>query len=69
MELAEKIKLTLQQKLCPVHDIHPIVEVIGNELNIACCCTYFHSYCNIEARYLSLKLAAKPTPKDYFQAR
>ena len=69
MELAEKIKLTIEEKLCPVHDIHPIVEVVGGEISIACCCTYFHSYCNIEAKYLSLKLAGTPVSEDYFQSR
>jgi hypothetical protein len=69
MKLAEKIQLSLQEKLCPIHDIHPIVEVIGNELSIACCCNYFQSYCKVEAKYLWSKLSSRLTAENYIQAR
>jgi hypothetical protein len=50
---AENIKLILEEKVCPVHDIHPVVEMNGNDINIACCCAYFSRFCQIEAEYLS----------------
>lgn len=52
MKLAEAIKNTIEAKLCPIHDVHPILEIIGNELRIACCCNSFQEECIKEARIL-----------------
>jgi hypothetical protein len=52
MELAEAIRNTIEAKLCPVHDIRPHVEIIGNEITIACCCTAFQEECIKEAQML-----------------
>ena len=49
MKSAETIKLIIENKLCPTHDVHPVVETIGNELEIACCCEEFHKECNQQA--------------------
>jgi len=68
MKLAEKIKWTLQEKLCPVHDVHPIVEIAGEEINIACCCTYFKRFCQIEAEYLYTKLSNGITAEKLIHA-
>ena len=40
---------TVKNKVCPVHDIHPIVEIRGNQLKIICCCKAFHEECSHEA--------------------
>ena len=52
MKLAETIKHQIEEKLCPVHDMHPVVDAIGEEINVACCCSYFQRYCTIEIEYL-----------------
>lgn len=52
MESAAIIKSVLEEKLCPIHDVHPVVEVIGDKVNIMCCCDYFYRYCTIEAEYM-----------------
>jgi len=52
MELADAIRTTIEAKLCPVHDLHPVVDVTGNELKIACCCNAFQEECNKEAQTL-----------------
>jgi len=49
---AENIKPILEEKLCPVHDIHPVIELLGSELSISCCCDYFKNFCKIEAEFL-----------------
>jgi len=49
---AENIKPILEEKLCPVHDIHPVVEIIADEVTISCCCDYFTHFCKIEAEFL-----------------
>jgi hypothetical protein len=49
---AEDIKSILEKKLCPVHDIYPIVELTGDEIDVVCCCGYFSNFCKIEAEYL-----------------
>jgi hypothetical protein len=49
---AEDIKPILEKKSCPIHDIHPIVEIAGDEISIMCCCDYFSHYCKIEADFL-----------------
>jgi hypothetical protein len=36
--------------LCPTHDIHPSVRIIGNEIEIACCCNSFHETCAEKAK-------------------
>ena len=38
--------------ICPVHDVHPVVEIFGNELQIGCCCAEFHEECANEAKGL-----------------
>ncbi|WP_448702784.1 hypothetical protein ACFGVR_10560 [Mucilaginibacter sp. AW1-3] len=45
MKLAESIKPNIEAMLCPLHDIHPVVDVLGNELQITCCCNRFHDLC------------------------
>jgi len=45
MKLAEEIKPNIESLLCPEHDIHPIVDALGNELYINCCCNKFHLQC------------------------
>ncbi|OCX54673.1 hypothetical protein BEL04_10635 [Mucilaginibacter sp. PPCGB 2223] len=45
MKLAETIKPNIENLLCPDHDIHPIVDTLGDELQINCCCSKFHRLC------------------------
>lgn len=39
---------TIKNKVCPVHDLHPIIEITGNQLKIICCCKAFHDDCTHE---------------------
>jgi len=52
MESAETVKSIIETMLCPVHDVHPVVEIMRNELQISCCCNEFHEDCMDEARGL-----------------
>lgn len=52
MTLAETIKPNIQAMLCSVHGIHPIVDTIGNEFEINCCCNKFHQECTQEVKAL-----------------
>jgi|GEM_PF-1160092 hypothetical protein len=52
MKIADTIKHQIEEKLCPVHDMHPVVDATGEEINVACCCNYFQKYCTIEIEYL-----------------
>ncbi len=48
MYLAETLKSNIEANCCPVHDIHPMVEVYPNELQIVCCCNAFYEECKSE---------------------
>jgi hypothetical protein len=48
MESADTIKLIIENQVCPAHGISPLVDIIGNELKITCCCTDFHLQCTQE---------------------
>jgi len=52
MELADTVKSVIEDSLCPVHDLHPVIDVTGNELKVSCCCTYFHKMCTEEIKSL-----------------
>ncbi|MGZ3946062.1 MAG: hypothetical protein ACXVJB_14045 [Mucilaginibacter sp.] len=52
MKIADTIKHQIEDKLCPVHDMHPVVDATGEEISVACCCNYFQKYCIIEVEYL-----------------
>ena len=52
MGLAETIKPNLEALLCPVHDIHPAIETLGDEFEIICCCELFHKQCLEEAEHM-----------------
>ena len=56
MQSADTIKSVLEEKVCPVHDVHPNIDITGNEIEIACCCKYFYRYCIIEAEYMLSKI-------------
>jgi hypothetical protein len=45
MDNLESIKSTIEERLCPVHDIHPLVEVTDDRLEITCCCQLFYAKC------------------------
>jgi hypothetical protein len=49
MESADTIKLIIENQVCPVHGIAPVVDIMGNELKISCCCNNFHQLCTKEA--------------------
>lgn len=50
MQSAEAIKETIEAMLCPKHDIYPSVHIIGNEIEIVCCCSAFHEACTGKAK-------------------
>jgi hypothetical protein len=52
MQSAETITDVLKNKSCPTHDVYPHVEIIGNEIKIACCCLDFQGICTEEARQM-----------------
>lgn len=52
MESAETVKLIIESRTCPIHDVHPVVETFGNELKISCCCGDFTIDCSREASSL-----------------
>jgi hypothetical protein len=56
MQSADTIKAILERRLCPNHDIYPHVEIIGNEIQIICCCSAFREICNAEAKYMLLSM-------------
>jgi hypothetical protein len=45
MDTLETLKTAIENRLCPVHDIHPLVEVTGDDLDIICCCELFYARC------------------------
>jgi len=52
MESADTVKWVIEGMVCPVHDVHPVVEIVGNKLLISCCCNDFHEECIGEAKGL-----------------
>ncbi|MDB5022575.1 MAG: hypothetical protein JWP78_330 [Mucilaginibacter sp.] len=63
MHSAETIKSTIEAKTCHKHDIHPLVEVNGDDYeivcyNIVCCCSNFENLCRAEIERL-----LKPEPE------
>jgi len=60
MKLADTVKIIIESRICPVHDINPLVEITGNELEIVCCCTEFHDECMQEANGLFMKNSVFP---------
>lgn len=60
MESAETVKLIIGSRVCPIHDVHPVVETMGNELKISCCCKSFNVDCSLEA--ISLFMMNKEYP-------
>ena len=45
MQLADTIKSIIESKLCPIHDIHPVIDISEDQLQIICCCIDFHKEC------------------------
>jgi hypothetical protein len=45
METLEVIKSAIEERLCPVHDVHPLVEINGADIEIICCCELFYAKC------------------------
>jgi hypothetical protein len=45
MTLAETIQPAIEAMVCPVHDIHPIVQVMGDEFQVISCCSVFQKEC------------------------
>lgn len=56
MDTLEKIKSTIVSRLCPVHDIHPFVEIAGGEIKITCCCELFRAKCLQEVRNINYRI-------------
>lgn len=52
MESADTIKSVIESTVCPVHDVHPIVDTEGNKLKISCCCAQFYEECTGQVKGL-----------------
>ncbi len=50
MQSAEAIKENIEAMLCPKHDIYASVNITGNEIQIICCCAFFHEICTGKAK-------------------
>lgn len=37
----QPVKMSLQRMMCPEHHEHPEVKVVGDEIEIKCCCENF----------------------------
>lgn len=46
------LKEHIESMLCPMHDIHPIVEEDWNGIKIICCCKKFEEECLQESERL-----------------
>jgi len=56
MNTLENIKSTIEERLCPIHDIHPLVESVGAELKITCCCHFFYARCLQDMKNIQYKI-------------
>jgi hypothetical protein len=52
VESAEVVKSVIEGMVCPVHDVHPVVEILGNKLHISSCCAGFYEECVNEVKGL-----------------
>ena len=52
MFFSEPLKEHIEKMVCPVHNIHPIIENDLDELKIAACCQEFESKCLSDAEKL-----------------
>ena len=74
MNAADTIKSVIEGKACPIHDVYPVVDILSDEITVACCCQYFQKYCAIEIRYLqsqnqSINRYTKPVTLGGFSKR
>lgn len=56
MKLSEIIKPAIENLSCPVHDIHPIVQLFGEECQVITCCSVFQKECTEEIDAMLVKL-------------
>ncbi|MDB5022583.1 MAG: hypothetical protein JWP78_338 [Mucilaginibacter sp.] len=42
-----KVKSEIERKICPVHNIRPLVKIENGNLTLRCCCDAFTSECMI----------------------
>jgi len=56
MQSADTIKATLEERLCPNHDIYAHVEILGSQIQIICCCSTFQEACTAEAKNMLLEM-------------
>ena len=52
MQFSDTIKEHIEKLLCPVHDIHPMVEQDWDGVKISACCKEFEMTCLKEAERL-----------------
>lgn len=52
MDLVDTVRLIIEDDVCPVHDLHPMVDVTGNELKLSCCCANFQQECTEKIKSL-----------------
>jgi hypothetical protein len=52
MELYHQIKSVIQSKTCPLHNLHPVVDISPDFLNINCCCDLFKAECIADIQVL-----------------
>ena len=42
------IKLDIETKTCPLHNIRPLIKIENGKITLRCCCDYFTSKCIAE---------------------
>ena len=52
MELYQQVKSVIQSHTCPVHNLHPIINISPTILDINCCCELFKNQCIDEIQQL-----------------
>lgn len=45
MKIPSELKMAIQSKNCPIHNIRPYVKINNAQITIRCCCDYFTRQC------------------------
>ncbi len=55
MILDKPIREYIENMICSIHDVHPIIEEDWNGIKVTCCCKPFEKECLLTAENLTLK--------------
>lgn len=53
----QPVKMSLQRMMCPEHHEHPEVKVVGDQIEIKCCCEKFKAELVKQSKSLIAKVA------------